>query len=227
LPYLAYESVTKRMGEEMELILSGTGINIDPSCTAIIVIDMQNDFVDPEGALAQRGARVSAMRGIIPPLVQFLDRARQQKIPVIFIQTVRVEDDVSPSLLNHWQRTNVTTRACEEGGWGAEIIPELKPQIDDIVCRKTRYSAFVGTELDAILRRLGISTLVITGVSTNVCAESTWRHGFMLNYFIIVPEDLVACASELRFHEMALENLKRYFGVGTTSETLVKAWDGA
>ena len=106
---------------------------------------------------------------------------------------------------------------------GIEILPALTPEPDDMVIPKTRYSAFVGTDLDARLRALGVTTLVLTGVATNVCVESTWRHGFMLDYYVVVPVDLVACG-DAAAHAAALQNLERYFGVSTHAADLIQAW---
>jgi ureidoacrylate peracid hydrolase len=205
----------------MDLI--GTGVPLVPSQTAVLVIDMQYDFCDPAGAMAARGADLSAVRAIIPPLADFVARARDAGVHIVHIQTVRRAADVSPALSDLWRRTGVALPACEAGSWGIEIVPGLTPGPDDMVITKTRYSAFVGTELDARLRALGVTTLVPTGVATNVCVESTWRHGFMLDYFVVVPVELVACGNPAA-HAAALQNLERYFGVAGTAADLLEAW---
>ncbi len=203
--------------------LPGTGVPITPSQTAVLVIDMQTDFCDPAGAVAARGRDMTAVRAIIPPLADFVTRARDAGVHVVHVQTIRRDEDISPALSNLWRRTGVTRPACAAGTPGIEIVPELTPAPDDMVVTKTRYSAFVGTDLDARLRALGVTTLVVTGVATNVCVESTWRHGFMLDYFVVVPVELVACA-DAAAHAAALVSLELNFGVASRAADLTNAW---
>jgi ureidoacrylate peracid hydrolase len=200
-----------------------TGVPLSPDGTAVLVIDMQQDFCDRSGALAARGANLDAIRGIIQPLATFLSQARRTGVRIVHVQTIRHPEDISPPLHALWQRLGVTRPACVAATSGVEIVPELRPQTGDPVVTKTRYSAFVGTNLETLLRNLGITTIVPTGVATNVCVESTWRHGFMLDFFVVVPEDLVA-SSDNGAHVAALENLTRYFGQTSQSEHLLAKW---
>ena len=112
---------------------------------------------------------------------------------------------------------------CMRGSWEAEFTPEIQPEANEIVIEKTRYSAFVKTDLDARLRELGIATLIVTGVATNICVETTCREGFMRDYYIVVPNDLVATLSE-ELHRCSLMNLNRWFATVTSSEELLQLW---
>lgn len=99
----------------------------------------------------------------------------------------------------------------------------MAPLPEEIIVNKHRYSAFINTRLDSVLRSQRIETLIMTGVSTNVCVESTARDGFMLDYQIVMVQD--ACASYSRAaHEMTLENMKGYFGVVASAADIEESW---
>ena len=100
---------------------------------------------------------------------------------------------------------------------------EITPGPEDIVIRKHRYSAFIGTHFDNTLRARGIRTLILTGVATNVCVESTARDGFMLDYHIVIPSDLTAGVSE-QVKQMSLYNINTFFGEVVESEHILAAW---
>ncbi len=112
---------------------------------------------------------------------------------------------------------------CMKDSWEAEFTPEIQPEANEIVIEKTRYSAFVKTDLDARLRDMGIVTLVVTGVAANICVETTCRDGFMRDYYIVVPNDLVATMSE-ELHRCSLMNLERWFATVTSSAELLRLW---
>jgi ureidoacrylate peracid hydrolase len=188
-----------------------------PAKTAVIVVDVQNDFCHPEGPLARKGADFSMVKEMMPNLHQLLEAARKYEVPIIFIQTFHEEATDSEA----W--TVITgMELCRTGSWGADFF-EVVPQPKEIIVNKHRYSAFINTRLDTVLRTLKTETLVMTGVSTNVCVESTARHGFMLDYNIALVKD--ACASTSRTaHEMTLENIAGYFGSVVSVKQLVEDW---
>jgi ureidoacrylate peracid hydrolase len=189
-----------------------------PAKTAIIVVDVQNDFCHPEGGLARIGADVSMMKEMMPNLHELLHAARKYEVPIIFIQTFheKVTDSEVWTVI-------AGEDLCRTGSWGAEFY-EVAPQSTEIIVNKHRYSAFINTRLDTVLRTMKIETLVMTGVSTNVCVESTARHGFMLDYNIAFVKD--ACASTSRTaHDMTLENIDRYFGSVVSVNQLIEVWN--
>jgi ureidoacrylate peracid hydrolase len=190
---------------------------ITPAKTAIIVVDVQNDFCHPEGGLARKGADVGMVQEMMPYLHELLHAARSYDVPILFIQTFHEKATDSEA----W--TLVTgAELCRTGTWGAEFF-EVAPLPTEIIVNKHRYSAFINTRLDTVLRTMNIETLVMTGVSTNVCVESTARHGFMLDYNIAFVKD--ACASTSRTaHEMTLENIDRYFGSVVSVNQLIEVW---
>jgi nicotinamidase-related amidase len=149
---------------------------------ALLVIDMLNDFIDDEGALAVPGAR-----RIVPGLERILADARAQGITVIFITDSHREDDLE---FNHWPPHAVSDT------WGGQVIEELKPREGEYIIPKRRYSAFFGTDLDTYLRELQVKKLYLTGVLTNICVYATALDAAMRNYGVAVFTDAVASLSE-------------------------------
>ena len=195
--------------------------------TAVLVIDMQH-VCCAEGYPPDREVDKTMIRAMIPRLQQFLTQARRKNVTIVFIRTVMNEGDFSSpikelSIRNYGQEVAY----CVKDSWEAEFTPEIQPEANEIIIEKTRYSAFVKTDLDARLREMGIVTLIVTGVATNICVETTSRDGFMRDYYIVVPDDLVATLSD-ELHRCALTNLNRWFATVTSSAELLRLWgDGA
>lgn len=197
---------------------------VDPTHTAILVIDVQNDFCSYEGALAKLGTDISMIHRMLPSLIRFINYAREANAPIIYIQHINSDETTSPSLLEKrigLGRDRVSV--CQKGTWGAQLFEELPINSSDFVVQKYRYSAFINTNLDLILRSHGIKTLIITGLSTNVCVESTARDGFMYDYFIVLPKDCLA-TTITSLHQPSLETLQRYFATVTASHAIIEAW---
>jgi ureidoacrylate peracid hydrolase len=112
-------------------------------------------------------------------------------------------------------------RMCEPGSWGAKIIDQLKLMNDDIVVVKHRHSAFVGTSLEAHLRRFHAEKLIFTGIMTNVCVESSVRDAFNHDYDVIVVEDCVA-GTDRDLHAASLKTIARHIGTVSKSEEIIK-----
>lgn len=194
---------------------------IMPDRTALVIVDVQNDYCHPDGALAAGGNDVAGVKAMMPRLHSLIDAARAHGVPVIFIQTFHEKATDSPVWASRSGRGSLGV--CRKGSWGAGFY-EVAPLPEEIVVNKHRYSAFINTRLDSVLRSLRIETLIMTGVSTNVCVESTARDGFMLDYHIVLAED--ACASYSRAaHEMTLENMKGYFGVVASAAEVEENWN--
>lgn len=197
---------------------------VAPERTALVVVDVQNDFCHEDGSIAARGMDVAPIHAMVPRLEGLIQAAHAGNVPVIFIRTEHGLWTDAPA----WQerlasRTSAARRPiCREGTWGAEFY-RLQPSPGDRVVVKHRYSAFLGTDLDLILRSRGIETVLCTGVTTNVCVESTARHGFMLNYRVVMVSDCCAAPTEEE-HRSALWNIGTYFGTVHGSEEIMAAW---
>ncbi len=196
---------------------------VAPAHTAVLVVDMQRDFCDPDGLLGKRGVDMSGVTAMLPAFGDFLVGARRGGVSVIFVRMVQADAYASAALREINARHQTGPLACAEGTSGTEFIPELQPEPGELVVTKHTYSAFVGTDLAGELGRRGVETLVVTGVSSNVCVESTCRDAFFRDFFVVVPQDLVACANEER-QRATIYNLDRFFGRVTTSREVAAAW---
>ena len=157
---------------------------IIPEKTAMIVVDMQNDFVQ-EGAPIE----IPRARAMVPRLNRLLDVCRAHQIPVIYIHHVIRGGDIDAGRLADHHAAIRNNKAIIAGTSNVEIYEGLKPHPGDLVVAKPRYSAFYGTDLEAILRSKGIDTLIISGTVTNVCCESTTRDAFSRDYKVIFLSD--------------------------------------
>ncbi|MEX0730757.1 MAG: isochorismatase family cysteine hydrolase [Aquisalimonadaceae bacterium] len=193
--------------------------------SALLVVDMQNDFCHPQGGFAKRGVQLSPpVNELVDNLDQLIAGARAWQVPIFFI---RMENGVWTDSPSWRQRVKVGPSAqelptCAEGSWGAEFHG-VAPTSDDRLIVKHRYSAFVDTELDLCLRALEVRTLVVAGVVTNVCVESTARDAFMKDYFVVTAADCCAANSQQE-HDAALFTLDRYFGSVASSEDILRNW---
>jgi ureidoacrylate peracid hydrolase len=193
---------------------------VDPAATAVIVVDMQNDFIHPEGSNAKAGSDTSAGIAMAPRLQKLLDAARAVGTAVIFIQCIHTDETDSDAWVGRGNGRSMKT--CREGTWGIEFYG-VAPVGDEPVVIKHRYSAFIGTRLDSVLRTFKTKNLIMTGVGTNVCVESTARDGFMLDYNIVFTSDCTA-AGKPSLHEGTLENMRRHFGTVASSDEIMAAW---
>ncbi len=150
-------------------------VRVDPSKTALIVVDMQNDFVKEGGTLI-----VPDAEGTIPAIQNLLRLARESGMKVVFSQDTHTEGDPE------W---NIWPEHAREGSWGWEIVEELSPREDELVISKVRYDAFYGTHLDHFLRLWGINTLVLCGTVANICVHYTAASGALRWYDVIIPKD--------------------------------------
>lgn len=194
---------------------------VDPTHAALLVIDMQNDFCDDEGASARNGQDVRTAQAIVPTLAGLATAARQAGATVIFVRVSHDETTDSEVRLEHRNPDRVPT--CIEGTWGADWYADLRPATGDVIVTKHRFSAFINTPLDLILRSRGIKTIIPTGTVTNVCVESTARDGHMLDYYVVLPED-GAASSDPAAHEATLKNIRQHFGQVVKAEDIVAIW---
>lgn len=194
--------------------------------TALMVIDMQNGFCHPRGSFAGLGLDVSMTNGAIGGTRKLIDAARAAGVPIIYTRYVYRTDyrdggvlvqDLLPALAE--------TRSLAAGSWDAEIVDELTPEESDFVIDKNRYSAFYGTGLEPILTSLGINSLVMCGVTTNMCVETSARDASQRDYRVFVVSDATGELEKER-HDMALATLGFGFGWVVATDDVVSAWAG-
>ena len=161
-------------------------------------------------------------QAMVPTLRELIGSARRAGALVVFVRVSHDETTDSEVRLEH--RRERKAPVCVEGTWGVEWYADLHPQPGDVVVTKHRFSAFINTPLDLILRSRGIKTIVLTGTATNVCVESTARDGHMLDYYVVLPED-GAATSDLPAHEATLHNIRRHFGDVVTAAEVRQVWE--
>lgn len=187
---------------------------LDPKSTAVMVIDVQNDFCDANEFPA-------AMR-MLPSLQGFVEEMRGLGYAVVYTKVEHNENTDSPVWRSRYAIRPHRALTCRQGTPGADIRPEVAPQPGDIVVVKQRYNAFYNTNLELILRARGIDSLVYTGIATNVCVEATAREGFCRDFWTTLVSDCMAAHSEAA-HLQALEDASRGFGRVVTMDEVLGA----
>ena len=178
---------------------------------ALLVIDMQHDFVDENGAIPCEGAAL-----VVPKIKQLIEEARRSSIPVIFTQELH-----RPQRVDFGRELDGNEPLhCIEGSKGAEIVEELAPEKSDYVVPKRRYSGFFGTDLNILLRGLGVDTLYITGAATDVCVYLTAMDAHQFDFKVRIPSDCVSGTSGAA-HEAALAAVERLQKGAVTSSNKV------
>src|ERR1700686_3123563 len=160
---------------------------IDPVKTAMIVVDMQNDFV-ASGAPIE----VSAARAMVPKLAEALKICRDAGIRVIYTAHVHRRDGCDMGLFDDLHPVIANRDALVDGTPGVDIYSELAPAAGEHVIKKHRYSGFFGTDLDIILREWGIDTVIISGTTTENCCHATARDAMFRNYRVVCLSDATA-----------------------------------
>jgi nicotinamidase-related amidase len=201
---------------------------VDPAHTALIVVDLQNDFCALDGLWGSLGLDLTMTAKVLPNVQRLIAGARRAAVPVIYIQMTNLPDlaSQSPSRLRYSaKKLRLTPEQviCKIGSWGAEFLPEIAPQPVDLVIQKWRYSAFDGTPLDQVLRSKGVQTVVVCGATTSVCVEGTARDAFTHDYYTVLPTD---CVSDVRqdWHEASLLLMQSRVDE-VTSDEVIAAWD--
>ena len=199
---------------------------LQPDGCAVIVIDLQNDMMRPEGKIAQAGNDMSGMYRILPRCAAFIEDVRALGVPIVHIETITLPDgrSDSPSWLRAKGAMVRTGDFCIEGSWGAEICEEVAPLPGEPVITKHRSSAFRGTDLDLVLRAMGIRTVVIIGEQTPGCIEATFRDAAYHDYYNVLVEDCVAAFDEAQ-HEASLLIQRARHDVCMAEEVLA-VWRG-
>lgn len=195
-----------------------------PETTALVIVDVQNDFCAPGGFFDRVGHPLESVHRAVDRIEALLPAAREAGVRPIFVRGIYDEEYVSEAMAARHRRMGYPLDVCLSGDWGSEFF-QVAPEPADPVITKHRYSAFIDTELNALLRGSGITSLILCGVATNVCVESTARDGYMLDYHIVFLADASATYDQ-GLHDSTLENIRRSFGVVTTAEELARAWGG-
>ncbi len=192
---------------------------VDRDRTAVAVIDMQRDYCCEGGIFHRRGFDIIPIRELADRLSLFLDRVRPALKCIVHLKMTKLDELSSPAAKEQYDRLGIDRKYDPDyaGFYG------VFPRRGDVVIAKYSYSGFASTYLDRFLRSRGIRTLVITGIATNVCVESTARDAFMRDYFVVVPSDLTEGTSE-EAKKWSLSNIDGFFGEVVDSEDLLHCW---
>lgn len=209
-------------------------VEIDLGRTAFIVVDMQNAYAK-KGGMLDLGAGIDESRTnpVIAANRRLLPAARAAGVQVFYLQFGYKPDlsdaggPQSPNVRKQMairmieERPMVRDKLIIEGTWGWEIIDELKPEPDDLVVKKARYSGFAGTTLENQLNGLDIRHILFTGVATNVCVESTAREAFFREFWPILIEDAMDHTGPDFTREATLFNFESKFGWVTKTDDVL------
>lgn len=197
---------------------------------ALVVVDVQNDFCASGGMMDQEGLDLSAVQAMAGRLPGLIDAARAVGALVVFIRNVYSTEGnlyLSDAWLEQATRRRAgsyTTReVCAEGSWEGDFYGEVRPEAGEPVVTKHRFSAFHNTDLETILRSHGIRTVVMAGVASNVCVETTARDAFVRDYYVVFLEDGTATYHE-DDHRATLRVIDRFFGEVASTADVERIW---
>ena len=212
----------------------GKLVTFDLARTAIIVVDMQNDFCHPEGWLAYCGVDVAPVQAPIEPLQALLPVLRNHDVPVIWVNWGNRPDqlNLSPALLHVYKPSGAGVglgdplprsgaKVLERGSWSAAIVDELAVAPSDIHVAKYRMSGFQDTELDSILRNLGVATLMFAGVNVDQCVLCTLQDANFRGYDCLLVADCAATTSPDYCMAATIYNVRQCFGFVIRSQSIV------
>jgi ureidoacrylate peracid hydrolase len=193
-------------------------LTVDTGRTALIVVDMQNDFGTKGGMFDRAGIDIAPIQAVVEPISKVLESASRVGVKIIYLKMGYLPDLTDAGALDSPNRIKQSrmrvgeamrapdgteSRILIRDTWNTDIVRELKPQPDDIVLYKHRYSGFYQTDLDNVLKRLNVKYLVFTGCTTSVCVESTVRDAMFRDYSCLLLED---CMAEPIGHDFARSN---------------------
>ena len=215
---------------------------LNPSTSAVLVVDMQNDFGAESGMFARAGIDISMIRRAVGPTVGVLAAARRCGMPIVYLKMAFKPDlsDAgpadSPNRMRHLRMGVGTIVSAPDGAesrilirdtWNTDILPELAPMAGDVVIYKHRFSGFFETELDTVLKSRGIKQLIVTGCTTSICVEATVRDAMFRDYSCVLLSD---CTAEpigydlsRSNHDASLLTVEVLFGWVSSSERFIGA----
>ncbi|MBI2028325.1 MAG: cysteine hydrolase [Candidatus Levybacteria bacterium] len=205
---------------------------LSPKHSALLVVDVQNDFCDPKGKFAGWGRDISQMQEIVPHIQHLIDTAHKAQVPVIFTRGFEdVKFRSGPDLRRavRWEEKDGDGSVNSESGTFGSEFYKVKPEEGDIVVEKHKWSAFAGKDRDGktlqeILEELGVKTLVVTGVVAETCVETTVRDAYDKNYFVVIPRNSVGSNDQEQLETRMKYWEKGFIGDAVTEEVIRQNW---
>lgn len=206
-------------------VLTSLDAILAPSRAALLVVDLQNDFIHPDGWAARHSPAGPSLRHVIPPVNGLIRVARAAGVPVVYVLMEHgVAIDAPNYRARYMARGMESDILCAAGTWGARLDAEVaSPAPGDLTIVRHSYDGFEGTPLHELLRARGVETVVGTGVVTNLCVQTTVEHAFALGYYVVVAEDGTA-TPDATVQAVTLANFRQYFGPVVPSETIGRHW---
>ena len=203
---------------------------VRPEHAAVLIVDVQNDFCAEGGAMHTEGRDLSLVQAMVPRLARFLEATRGARVPLVWIRNV-YNTDPNWYLSEVWLEQATRRRrglyvdrpVCQAGEWNGDFYG-VRPRPDEVIVTKHRYGAFEATDLELVLRSRRIRTVIMTGIATNVCVETTARQAFLRDYYVVFTNDCTATYSPAD-HEATLRNIDSFFGQVAVAEEIVACWE--
>jgi len=214
-------------------VFTDLGELVDPAHTALLLIDMQHDFVEPDGLFGRLGIDLSMYEATRPRLAALLAAAREGGVLVVHVQNTALPGrrSDSPAQIRFNLRMHELARRdgpplqyTVPGTAGHAFVPDLAPLPDEVVVAKYRSSGFWGTNLELVLRSNGIRTVVVGGCTTEGCVESTARDALFTDHYVVIAEDCVGSDDKAQ-HEASMFLMRHRFDVAGSGD-IATFWSG-
>ena len=214
--------------EWRQAVLKTLKEKVDPKHAALLLVDVQNDFCAEGGAMHRDGRDITPVKHMLPRLERLLEAARLAEVTCVWIRNVYSTGPnhyLSEVWLEQAQRGRngayIQFPVCEPGQWNGDFY--IKPKLEEVIVTKHRYGAFEGTDLDLVLRTRGIRTVIMSGIATNVCVETTARQAFLRDFYVVFTNDCTAAYAQ-QDHDATLRNISRFFGHVVASDEIIACW---
>jgi ureidoacrylate peracid hydrolase len=211
-------------------------VTIDLARTAVVVIDLQNDFCHPDGWLAGIGVDISGAQAPIPVVAGLLPQLRAYDVPVVWVNWGNRPDQANlpPGVRHVYDAAGESngigstsspsgSPVLQAGSWAAAIVDDLDVETGDLAIDKYRMSGFVDTPLDSVLRNLLVDTLLFCGVNADQCVLNTLTDGANLGYDVVMIEDAVGTTSPSYCLDATFYNVRQCYGFTTTSQAVAQS----
>lgn len=203
---------------------------VDPKHTALVIVDVQNDFCAPGGMMEKEGNDLEAVQEMAAALPRVIGEARKAGVLVVFVRNV-YSTEANHYLSDAWLEQASRRRngsytvwpVCAPGSWEGDFYGDVQPLPGEPVITKHRFSAFHNTDLETVLRARSIRTVVLAGVATNVCVETTAREAFVRDYYVVFLSDGTATYDRAA-HDATLLVIDQFFGQVAGIDDLIGCW---
>jgi ureidoacrylate peracid hydrolase len=214
-------------------LLFGLDQKVDPEHTALLIVDVQNEFCAPGGMMDREGNDLSAVQEMAAALPRLIAEARSASVLVVFVRNVYTTEsnhylsDVWLEQASRRRKGSYTVwPVCAPGSWEGDFYGDVQPGPEEPIITKHRFSAFHNTDLETVLRARSVRTVVLAGVASNVCVETSAREAFVRDYYVVFLSDGTATYSRPA-HEATLGVVDQFFGEVASIEDVVACWQAA